>query len=90
MFERGLAYHTISVTKSVLSGVLHIPGVTAISEHLIVVRLLKGIFHVRPPQPSYELIWDTDLVISSEKPEFFKIQSKIPFPENCYPVNIII
>ena len=55
MFECGLTYHTISAAKSVL----HIPGVTAISEHP-----LKGIFHVCPPQPRYELIWDTDLVLS--------------------------
>ena len=61
---RGLAYHTISATKSVLSGTLHILGVTAISEHPLVIRLLKGIFLVRPPQPHYELIWDTDLVLS--------------------------
>ena len=64
MFERGLAYRTISAAKSVLSGIIHVPGVTAISEHPLVIRLLKGIFHVRPPQPRYELIWDTDLVLS--------------------------
>ena len=46
MFEHGLAYRTISAAKSVLSGVLHVPGVTAISEHPLVIRLLKGIFHV--------------------------------------------
>ena len=62
MFERGLAYRTISEAKSVLSGVLYVPGVTAISEHPLIIRLLKGIFHVRPLQPRYELIWDTELV----------------------------
>ena len=55
---------TISEDKSVLSGILHIPGVTAISEHPLIIRLLKGIFHVHPPQLRYELIWDTDLVLS--------------------------
>ena len=64
MCERGLAYRTISAAKSLLSGILHIPGVTAISEHYLVIRLLKGLFHVRPPQPRYELIRDTDLVLS--------------------------
>ena len=64
MFERGLAYRTISAAKSVLSGVLHVPGVTAISEHPLVIPLLKGIFHVCPSQPRYELIWDTDLDLS--------------------------
>ena len=51
MFERGIAYRTISAAKSVLSGKLHIPGVTAISEHPLIIRLLKGIFHIRPPHP---------------------------------------
>ena len=67
LFERGLAYRTISAAKSVLSGVLHVPGVTAISEHRLIIRLLKGIFHIRPPQLRYELIWDTDLVLSHLK-----------------------
>ena len=49
--------------KSVLAGVLHIPGVTAICSHPLIIRLLKGIFHVRPPKPRYEFIWDTDLVL---------------------------
>ena len=64
MFEHGLAYRTISAAKSVLSGILHVLGVTAISEHPLVIRLLKGIFHVRHPLTCYELIWDTDLVLS--------------------------
>ena len=66
MFERGLAYRTIYAVKSgiLASGILNIPGVTAISEHPLVILLLKGIFHVRPPRPHYELIWDTDLVLS--------------------------
>ena len=64
MFERGLEYSTISAAKSVLSSILHIPGVTAISEHPLIIRLLKGISHVRPLRPHYELIWDTDLVLT--------------------------
>ena len=87
MFERGLPYHTISAAKSVLSGVLHVPGVTAISEHTLIIHLLKGIFHVRPPQLHYELIWDTDLVLSYLKnlcssPYCLKFLS-----ETCYPVK---
>ena len=64
MFERGLEYSTISAAKSVLASILHIPGVTAISEHPLIISLLKGIFHVRPPRPRYELNWDTDLVLT--------------------------
>ena len=72
MYDRGLQYTTIAAAKSVLAGVLHIPGVTSISSHPLTIRLLKGIFHVRPPpppppppppKPRYEFIWDTDLVL---------------------------
>ena len=64
MYERGLQYSTIAAAKSVLSGVLHIPGVTSISTHPLIIRLLKGVFHVRPPKPRYEFIWDADLVLN--------------------------
>ena len=77
MFERGLENSTISAAKSVLSSILHIPGVAAISEHPLIIRLLKGIFHVRPRRPRYELIWDTDLVLTYLKGlEFSKITLK--------------
>ena len=50
MYDRGLQYTTIASARSVLSGILHILGVTSISSHPLILRLLKGIFHVRPPQ----------------------------------------
>ena len=64
MYDCGLQYTTIAAAKSVLSGMLHIPGVTSISSHPLITRLLKGIFHVRPPEPRYEFIWDTELVLN--------------------------
>ena len=63
MYDRSLQYWTIAVAKSVLAGIIHIPGVTSISSHPLIIQLLKGIFHVRPPNPRYEFIWDTDLVL---------------------------
>ena len=63
MYDCSLQYTTIAASKSVLAGVLHIPGVTSISSHPLIIRLLKGIFYVRPPKPRYEFIWDTDLVL---------------------------
>ena len=64
MYDRGLQYNTIAAAKSVLSGILHIPGVHSITSHPLIIRLLKGMFHVRPPKPRYEYIWDTDLVLT--------------------------
>ena len=67
MYDRGLEYTTIAAAKSVLSGMLHIPGVTSISSHPLLTRQLKGIFHVLPPKPRYEFIWDTELVLNFVK-----------------------
>ena len=64
MYDRGLQYTTIAVAKSVLSGMLHVPGVISISSHPLIIRLMKGIFDVRPPKPRYEFIWDTELVLN--------------------------
>ena len=63
MYGRSLQYTTIAAAKSVLAGVLHIPRVTSISSHPLIIQLLKGIFHVRPPKPRYEFIWDPNHVL---------------------------
>ena len=63
MYDRSLQYTTIAAAKSVLSGMLHIPGVTSMSSHPLITQLLKGIFHARPPKP-HEFIWDTELVLN--------------------------
>ena len=63
MYDCGLQYTTIAAAKSVLAWVLHIPGVTYISSYPLIIRLLKGIFHVCPHKPCYEFIWDTGLVL---------------------------
>ena len=57
------AFNTQLLLQLGVSCVLHIPGVTSISSHPLIIRLLKGIFHVRPPKPRYEFIWDTELVL---------------------------
>ena len=49
MYDRGLQYTTIAAAKSVLPGMLHVPDVIFISSHPLIIRLMKGIFHVCPP-----------------------------------------
>ena len=63
MYNRGLKYNTIAAAKSVLSGIIHILGVSAISEHPLVIRLMKGVFNSRPPESRYHYIWDASQVI---------------------------
>ena len=57
-------YCTISSVKSVLSALIHIPGITKISEHLLVKRLMTGIFTSRPTLPRDHFTWDTSIVIN--------------------------
>ena len=59
--------------------------------HPLITRLLKGIFHVRPPKPRYEFIWDTELVL-----QFLKnlhpsvIGLKLLTLKNSYPFDFIV
>ena len=63
MYEKGLAYNTIASAKSVLSGVIHLPGVVSISDHPLAQRLLKRVFNTRPPTSKYPYIWDTSQLL---------------------------
>ena len=63
LYEAGFQYNTICTARSALSGILHIPGVARLSDHHLIQRLLKGIYHNHPPRPRYAFIWDSDKVI---------------------------
>ena len=86
MYERGLQYTTIASARSVLSGILHIPGLTSISSHPLIIRLLKGIFHVRPPKPRYEFTCASIF----EKFTPFHYRSETFYSENSYPLDFIV
>ena len=40
------------------------PGVPQLGENWLVSRFMKGIFHLRPPQPKYTKTWDVSKVLS--------------------------
>ena len=66
LYDMGLSYSTniIPSVKSVLSALIHIPGITKIAEHPLVKRLMTGIFNGRPTLPGYNFTWDTSIVIN--------------------------
>ena len=33
-------------------------------EHPIIARLLKGMFHIRPPEPRYSFDWDGNVLLT--------------------------
>ena len=53
LYELGLSYSAIGTHRSAISAIVEIPGVPQLGEHWLVSRFMKGIFHLRPPQPRY-------------------------------------
>ena len=53
LYELGLSYSAIGTHQSAISAIVEIPGVPHLGEHWLVSRFMKGIFHLRPPQPRY-------------------------------------
>ena len=40
----------------------------SVGEHPIIARLLKGMFHIRPPEPRYSFTWDVNVLLT-----FFRV-----------------
>ena len=36
----------------------------SVGEHPIIARLLKGMFHIRPPEPRYSFTWDVNVLLT--------------------------
>ena len=56
------SYSTINSYRSALSSLLLPLDGYALGEHPIIVCLLKGMFHVSPPEPRYSFTWDVNLL----------------------------
>ena len=48
----------------VQSTIVEIPGVPQLEEHWLLSQFIKGIFHLRLPQPRYTKKWDVNKVLS--------------------------
>lgn len=57
------SYSTINSYRSALSSVLLPVDGHPLGEHPIIIRLLKGMFVCRPPQPKYTCTWDVDILL---------------------------
>ena len=65
LFHRlNLSYSAISCARSALASVITLDKNTCtISSHPLVIRFMKGVFHLRPPLPRYNNIWDVRVVL---------------------------
>ena len=64
LYEQGYQYRSINFYRSAISSVHEKIDGYEVGQHLMMSRLLKGIFHERPPQPRYSETWDVSKVTS--------------------------
>ena len=62
LFTQGYQYSSINAFRSAISSVHDKVDGCDVGQHPLVNRLLKGVFHQRPPQPRYTRTWDVGLV----------------------------
>ena len=58
------SYSTINSYRSALSPMLVPVDGYSVGEHPIIARLLKGMFHIRPPEPRYSFTWDVNVLLT--------------------------
>ena len=64
LYESGLSYSATVTHQSAISAIVEIPGVPQLGKHWLVSQFMKGIFHLRLPQPRYSKTWDVNKVLS--------------------------
>ena len=63
LYEKGCQYRSITLACSALASVVTLRGYTRLSDHPLIKRFIKGVFHLRPPKPKYSSIWDADILL---------------------------
>ena len=62
LFQQGYQYRSLNSYRSAISSVHEKVDGYEIGQHPLVIRLTKGAFHERPPQPRYSETWDVSKV----------------------------
>ena len=63
LYEKGCQYSSITLARSALASVVTLRGYATLSNHPLIKRFIKGVFHLRPPKPKYSSIWDADILL---------------------------
>ena len=63
LYEKGCQYSSITLARSALASVVTLRGYATLSDHPLIKRFIKGVFHLRPPKPKYSSIWDADILL---------------------------
>ena len=72
LYKSGVSHSTINLARSAVSAYLNIPGVDPTGSHLVVCRVVKGVFENRPSLPKYQETWDVDSVVETNSPLYVK------------------
>ena len=64
LFKEGYQYSSINSYRSAISSVYEKVEGHNVGLHPLIIRLLKGIFHDRPPLPRYSGIWNVQNVLN--------------------------
>ena len=63
LHKEGYQYNSINSCRSAFSSVHEKVDGFSIGQHPLVTKLLKGVFHDRPPLPRYTATWKVDVVL---------------------------
>ena len=64
LYEAGASYSRLNLARSALSTCLDKIDNHNVGTHPLVVRLMKGVYRLRPPSAKYSYIWDVNLVFN--------------------------
>ena len=78
LYKSGASHSTVNLARSAVSAYLNKNGLNAVGSHLMVCRLMTGVFQSRPSLPHYTETWDVDAVLDClvEWPSLEKIDLK--------------
>ncbi len=62
LYHQGYQYRSLNAYRSAISSVHEKTDGYEVGQHPLVSRLLKGVFHKRPPTPRYAQTWDVNVV----------------------------
>ena len=60
-YEKGCQYSSIILTRSALASAVTLRGYTSLSDHLLIKRFTKEVYHLRPLKSKRSSIWDADI-----------------------------
>ena len=63
LYEKSCQYSSITLARSALASVVALREYTTLSDHPLIKRFIKGVYHLRPPKPKYYSFWYADILL---------------------------